>query len=233
MVYRRQDRPSGPALRPLLVAAARQLVEQKGPHDLSAREASRMVGASDMASIAHFPDGLPELLAAVAISGFEMMEVALDAPPLASTPAKRIRDVLHRYVRFGLENANLYRAMFFSRLADKLGSHSMADWSTQRGGDTYMALLQVKAAAFGRFVEPMRALRAEGMLRSKRPEDAGKAAAALAHGLVGEFIDEGIGVGTTSPGTLTEKRLALTDTMTKMLLHGLLAGPNSTGVPRP
>jgi hypothetical protein len=188
-----------------------------------------MVGASDMASAAHFPDGLPELLAAVAIRGFEDLLVVLKAPLDDTGSQKGLEEVLRRYVRFGLLRPNLYRAMFSSRLADKLGGVHAKRRPPPRGASTYVALLRAKADALDVFTEQMRGLKADGMLRTDRPDVAAMTAATLAHGMVGVFIDEGIALGTTPKASLTTMRLALADTMVGELLHGLLSPPAGAG----
>ena len=56
----------------------------------------------------------------------------------------------------------------------------------------------------------------------RRQGDAAKAVATLAHGLVLEFIDEGLDLGTTSEDSRTAKRLATASRLIDMLLHGVL-----------
>lgn len=221
MVYRQAGRPSGKALRARIVSKARELIERDGPHKLSARKASEDAGASDMASRAHFPGGPTELLAAVAIQGFEELVAILRDPPFASRPAARLTEVIRRYVRFGLDNPKLYRAMFFPSLADKLAAVTTGNDATLPGAETFEALVQTKGKAFDVFVETVAPLFGQGS-RSQRRGAAAKASASIAHGLVGEFIDEGLGTGVFPTESLTARRLELTDSVTNTLLHGIL-----------
>jgi AcrR family transcriptional regulator len=223
MAYKHKNRPSGPELRDLLVDEALAVVERSGVDSLSATAVSLAVGASNAASYSHFRDGATELLAAVAARGFDQLTSALGDPSSTEPAEERVRQLFHRYVQFGLEHPHLYRAMFSPRLAPKLAAVNVATEKTVRGRRTYDELTVAKAIAYEAFVGPMQALGRASAGSSSRQGDAAKAVATLAHGLVLEFIDEGIDLGTTCHESRMTKRLAMASRMVDMLLHGVIA----------
>jgi len=60
------------------------------------------------------------------------------------------------------------------------------------------------------------------------PEDFGLALAAMLHGLVGEFIDEGLGGRQSRDGEWSEARREMAIVMVESLLTGLSAAPPVT-----
>jgi AcrR family transcriptional regulator len=98
-------------LRDALLTAALAMLEREGPAALSLRALARAVGVSAMAPYHHFADR-EALLAAVAIAGFERLQQQKAENEAAHVSA---RDALvagaANYVRFILDNPNLYRLM--------------------------------------------------------------------------------------------------------------------------
>lgn len=209
----------------MLVAAAFAVVERNGADSLSATAVSLAVGASNAASYSHFRDGATELLAAVAARGFDQLAATLGDSPSASQEEERIRQIFLRYVRFGLEHPHLYRAMYSSRLATKLGAVNVATRGTARGARTYEELVTAKAMTYEAFVGPMQALSPAPAAQSAHHQDAAKAVATLAHGLVLELIDEGVDVGTPTTDLRMTERLAMASRLIEMLLQGVLTNP--------
>lgn len=222
MAYKHKNRPSGPELRELLVEEALAVVEARGADSLSATAVSLAVGASNAASYSHFPDGATELLAAVAARGFDQLAAALGGSSASQPAEERIRNLFHQYVQFGLEHPHLYRAMFSSRLAPKLAAVNVSGVQTLRGARTYEQLTVAKAITYEAFVRPIQDLgRASGAPPGLHG-DAAKAVATLAHGLVLEFIDEGLDLGTTAEESRMAERLATASRLIDMLLYGVL-----------
>ncbi len=204
----------------MLVNEALAVVERSGADSLSATAVSLAVGASNAASYSHFRDGATELLAAVATRGFDHLAATLGEPFLP--PAEeRVRLVFQRYVQFGLEHPHLYRAMFSPRLAPKLAAVNVATMKTVRGARTYGGLTVAKAITYEAFVIAMKTMVQAGTPPA-RQRDGAKAIATLAHGLVLEFIDEGIDLGTTSEVSRMAERLVTASHLIEMLLHGVL-----------
>src|SRR5881628_4230557 len=79
MSWSRQDGPRGyhhGNLREALIRAALDLIVKKGPAGFTFAEAARWAGVSPAAPYRHFRDR-DELIASVALQGFELFEAAL------------------------------------------------------------------------------------------------------------------------------------------------------------
>ncbi len=105
-------------LRATLIAAGLEMLEESGLEKLSLRAIAARVGVSHTAPKNHF-DGLKGLLTAMAIIGFErhaaeMQRGVEDAPPGKA----RLHAAADGYVRFALENPELFKLMFSSPLLD-------------------------------------------------------------------------------------------------------------------
>ncbi|MEM7470595.1 MAG: TetR-like C-terminal domain-containing protein [Pseudomonadota bacterium] len=107
-------------LKAALIAAGLEELEEKGLESLSLRSIAARVGVSHTAPKNHF-DGLRGLLTAMATVGFEqhaaeMQKGVEDHPPGKS----RLDAACNGYVRFALENPELFKLMFSSsfHLAD-------------------------------------------------------------------------------------------------------------------
>ena len=94
------------ALRPALIAAARELLSREGPGAVSLREAARRVGVSATATYRHFVDK-EHLLSAVAAEGF--VEFADD---LRKGGASGFDGMGVAYLDFALRQPGLFRLMF-------------------------------------------------------------------------------------------------------------------------
>lgn len=215
------SRESRGSLRPAIIREARRLLEVEGVDALNVREIARAIGASPAAPYAHFPGRGDQLLAAVAIEGFGELNAVLTAARRAR-PEAWIEAVIARYVQFGVEHPNLYRAMFHPRLADHLAA--VAGHSKRRDviGQTYAELSEIKSASYELIVAPLKTLGEAGFLRAGNPYDFGLAVAALAHGLVGEFVDEGLGQRAGDAEPWSPARRKMTEFVTEVLMTGLL-----------
>lgn len=132
-----------------------------------------------------------------------------------------MRALLLLYVQFGVQNPNLYRAMFNQRLAEPL--QLVQDNNIQPGHETFAALDAIKDEAYECLVEPLVILERDQRLRAKAHEAPGLAIAALAHGLVGEFIDEGLRLEISADDSWTESCRQMMKEVTDMLLFGIVA----------
>ena len=229
MVYRKKMsgagsriRSSPESLRAALISQAKRTIEKNGADKLSTRTIAEGAYASKNAPYYHFKDGVTEILASVAIEGFEELIELLEQPN-ESDPEHRIIKMVEKYVEFGVGRAHLYRAMFSSRLAEPLARLKLADNSTTPGAVTYFELLRRKADAVEILMRPLRDLRGRFQEGGRNADDRILAVAALAHGLVGEFIDEGVGMGKDGDNGFSPLRRRMTREVAKMLLHGILA----------
>lgn len=96
-------------LRRALLEAAMETLETEGTEKLGLRELARALGVSPAAPYRHF-DSKQNLLEALAVTGFQRFAALMKSAGAAE------EDELHNmgraYVRFALENPNLFRLMF-------------------------------------------------------------------------------------------------------------------------
>jgi AcrR family transcriptional regulator len=241
MVYRptNQSRTRvGADLKADLVASARRQIEnggpsagrgkratRPGPEALSIKRIAEDLKVTGAAPYVHFRGGLPELLAAVADVGFAELVAWMckEEPAGVADPGEVAIERATRYVQFGVENPGLYRTLFSPVLSEPLGSLNHS--AKQAGYQTFLDLAETKAEAFNTIVEPLAALAALGSLRASDASDAGLAVAAMAHGLVGEFIDEGLGKRMSGDEPWSAERERMTRSVLRMLFDGLLQAP--------
>ena len=208
-----------------LVSEATRLLEADGYQALSLRSAAKAAGLSPAAPYRHFEHGAPELLAVVAESGFNDMITELErAAQGSSSPRERIIEVSLAYVRFGVDRPDLYRALFSSQLAEPLEMHEKL-WESGEisfsSRKTYESLAGVKQRAFEALITPLRDAQQKGALKKGDVEEFGLALAALVHGLVGEFIDEGLGRSQSQKQPWSRVRREMARRMIELLLGGL------------
>jgi AcrR family transcriptional regulator len=105
-------------LREALIRAALELIGKKGPAGFTFAEAARAAGVSSAAPYRHYRD-LPELMADVALMGFEKFEAGLSKAWNNGTPepVAAFENVGKAYLAFAREEPALYAAMFESGLA--------------------------------------------------------------------------------------------------------------------
>ena len=106
------------ALRPALIAAAEAVLEERGTHGFSLREAARRAGVSAAAPAHHFGDA-SGLLTAVAAGAFRDLGDALEAAEAAGGREARIRAQGLAYVRFALANRARFDLMWRAALLDR------------------------------------------------------------------------------------------------------------------
>ncbi|MCA3572998.1 MAG: WHG domain-containing protein [Aestuariivirga sp.] len=105
-------------LKPALVAAGIAELEEKGLAVLSLRSISARVGVSHTAPKNHF-DGLRGLRTAIAAEGFRRHLAAIRQCLDRSPPGKsRLHAGCNGYIRFALENPELFKLMFSGALCN-------------------------------------------------------------------------------------------------------------------
>ncbi len=203
---------------------ARRILDSDGLDGLSVRAAAKAAGLSSAAPYRHFAHGLPELLAWIAEEGFGELIAEMERAPAKSDPRGRIVEIGLRYVGFGVQNPDLYRVLFSHRLARPL---EFFDEMFQAGeiphssSEAYSRLAAIKMTAFEALVRPIREAQKAGVVRAGDAEDFGLALAAMLHGLVGEFIDEGLGGKQSRDGAWSEARMGMSRKVVGTLLTGL------------
>ena len=97
-------------LRQALLEAALIILEREGEAGLGLRDLARAVGVSPAAPYRHF-DSRGALLEALAVTGFQRFTAAMEAVA-ASDVLDPMAAMGKTYVKFALDNANLFRLMF-------------------------------------------------------------------------------------------------------------------------
>jgi AcrR family transcriptional regulator len=100
-------------LRQQLLAAAEEIILERGVEGFTLREAARRAGVSPAAPAHHFGDARG-LLTEVALLGFRDFGKALELADKAggADPARRLQEQAQAYVRFALENPARFQLMF-------------------------------------------------------------------------------------------------------------------------
>jgi len=127
-------------LKEALVRAALELIAQKGPAGFTFAEAARWAGVSPAAPYRHFRDR-DELLANVALRGFELFETALarawdNGKPDTSTAFDRLGKA---YLAFARSEPAYYSAMF------EAGISTASSPELREAGDRAFAVLRAAA----------------------------------------------------------------------------------------
>src|SRR5882757_299003 len=98
-------------LRPALVRAAMELLEESGEADLPLRAVARRAGVSPAAPYRHYADR-EALVSAVAAVGYRELAERLAAAHPSPSTAEQLACVAIAYVQFALERPGLFRIMF-------------------------------------------------------------------------------------------------------------------------
>ncbi|SIP93833.1 TetR/AcrR family transcriptional regulator [Aquipseudomonas alcaligenes] len=104
-------------LAPLLLSAAREMLEEVGPAKLSLRAVSERVGVSSTAAYHHYANRA-ELVGQVAAKGFRELAKVLRIESVHEDGRQKLRDASLAYFSFARANPALYQLMFGPELAD-------------------------------------------------------------------------------------------------------------------
>lgn len=102
-------------LRQALLEAALIILERDGEAGLGLRDLARAVNVSPAAPYRHF-DSRAALLEALAVTGYQRFTRAMDAVAAAPDTLDPMAAMGKTYVKFALDNANLFRLMFSPQL---------------------------------------------------------------------------------------------------------------------
>ena len=196
-------------LRPALLAAALDLLEREGPAALSLRALARSVGVSPMAPYHHFTDR-EALLAAVATVGFEHLQQGkLENERTHGSVADALASGAADYVRFILDNPNLYRLMKGSEFADR---------------ERYPDLHRASAAPAQLLIKLIERLLDEHRVRGLSAERGAQMLWGLAHG---------VGILALDGQLPRDTAIALAEEGAAAMIKGWLAGKTSSIKPVP
>ncbi|WP_439817237.1 TetR/AcrR family transcriptional regulator [Zavarzinia sp. CC-PAN008] len=184
-----------------LVAAALEVIADRGLEDFTLRDIARRVGVAPSAPYRHFPDK-DALLAAVAAECAERLGAAMDkaATQAGSDMMARFRAAGIAYVRFAVENPAYFRVMTLPTIARRDAmSTGVGEWMA-----TQMAELQAAQGAGALAPYP-----AEVILLATR---------AMTYGLARLIVDDQDGLG----GMDADRAAAVAEQVTEVLGLGLL-----------
>jgi AcrR family transcriptional regulator len=102
-------------LRAALIETAIDLIGERGVRDFSMAEASRRIGVAASAPYAHFADR-DDLLAAVAVHGFETFRRDYMPQDPGLGPAERLAELGRAYVRFAAAHEAVFTTLFVAEL---------------------------------------------------------------------------------------------------------------------
>jgi AcrR family transcriptional regulator len=105
-------------LRDALMAAAEDILQERGATGFSLREAARRAGVSPGAPAHHFGD-TKGLLTAVAARGFRSLTERLQMASERAPPDDRVRAIGEAYFEFAQENGPLFGIMWLRDLLDQ------------------------------------------------------------------------------------------------------------------
>ena len=109
-------------LRKALLVAAHTVLNEKGIHGLSLRACAAKAGVSHSAPAHHFKSlsGLLTELAVIAFTDFTAaLRQAYDEADEISTPQERLQAAGNAYIKFALQEPELFKLMFSSPLPDQ------------------------------------------------------------------------------------------------------------------
>ena len=162
-------------LRRELIAAAVELIAEKGAAQVSLREVARRAGVTHAAPYRHFQDK-SALLAAVAEEGFR--ELATEETAAISHPGQSPLELLQRlgiaYLRFAHRRPSHFRVMFSAELADRTA---------------HPELEQAALVAFSYLLQAIGHCQEQGQLPPAPTEELALGAWSMVHGLSFLLID--------------------------------------------
>lgn len=175
-------------LKRALVEAALQIIEAEGHGAVTFRRLARKLKVSHAAPLAHFADR-PSLDAAIATRCFSRLETQLLAMPAAvyeprrdGLAARRLVAMSLAYIRFAIEHAGLYRAMYAPELTERLQSPDLPE--------PFRDLLREKDQVFKLFADLVKDGQGDGDFRRGVPPDQiARLFLGLAEGLARQYLE--------------------------------------------
>jgi len=106
-------------LKKAVIDSAVRIIEKSGAGALSLRESARMTGVSHAAPYRHFKSK-DDLLAAVAVRGFELLGRAVEKAMADNADRTAAIEAMGRsYIDFAVKNPDIYRLMFGNTIKEK------------------------------------------------------------------------------------------------------------------
>ncbi len=125
-------------LRAETLAAARDLIQEKGYEGLTLRKLAQRMECSPMALYSYFADK-QALLTALALEGFEKLAKRFDST-VGRNPLTALRKILLDYIAYAEENPREYRILFLS--VETLGELKLTRQDLQERNPAFRALFK-------------------------------------------------------------------------------------------
>ena len=156
-------------LRNALIEAGLTILEEEGVHALTLRRLARQANVSHAAPYRHFEDK-SQLLAAIALQGFEMLAAGMEKiiKDYPNQVSERLLNIGIAYVHFGMEHP-AHLTLMFGPLVDR-----------SLEGD---ALHQASSYTYELLINTVREAQASGDFRSGDPEVTARSLWVTVHGL--------------------------------------------------
>jgi AcrR family transcriptional regulator len=196
-------------LKRAMVDAALALVTEEQSWGFSLREVARRAGVSHNAPYNHFADKR-DLLAAVAVAGFETLRARILAASVeAGPPDAALMAIGVAYVRFGTENPAHYRLMFGTTLKSPEGNLPPTVQSAAEASKAVLKAVILRGAESGIFA---------GSPADQSALDlAALSAWSLVHGLTMLLVDK----LTATIGLQSETTESIAEAVVRTMDHGM------------
>jgi AcrR family transcriptional regulator len=163
-------------LKKTLLDAGLELLREKGANNFSLRELSRRAGVSHTAPYRHFSDR-NDLLAALAENGFRSLSRSMRESLVGTEDSgERLFLIARAYIRFGLDNLDLYRLLFSAHISQEIYL-------------THPPLQEAASELFGVLLEEIARAQERGGLRPGPPMELGVICWSMVHGLASLLIE--------------------------------------------
>src|SRR5512138_60386 len=158
-----------------LIQAGVQILSKEGVEGLSLRKVAKRVGVSYAAPYAHFKDR-QSLIAAISTEGFKQLYAALDAAALAhaDNPKQQLVEAALAYVRFAVDNTDIFKIMFSGVLEKE---------------KEYPSFVESSRKSFERVVEIVRVCQEADVLPAAPPELMAVSVWGQVHGVVSLVLE--------------------------------------------
>lgn len=177
-----------------ILAVARQLFIEEGVDNTSMRRIAQLAGVTPTLIYHHFADKAALMLSVCQEFFFGLMTASEEARrPQADDqdPLAPLRRLMEAYVRFGLENPDVYRLVFMTQIATLKRDGLIAGHRPRPDHQPHPEDKGFGIRAFGVLEGEVRRLTEAGALHPNDPEAVAEMIWAMGHGLVSLLITHG------------------------------------------
>lgn len=205
-------------LKESLMTTALEMIDKEGIEAITLRELSERLGTSRSAIYRHF-SGKDALIKAMINAGFKRLDLAIEPAfnDVLKPLLERFHDMGMAYIRFAIENPNLYRLLFgptMSREREEMCETEKPDLHRLKNGDSSSAVLEHdEESGFHKLAAIIVEAQAQKLFKAGDPVLIATAIWSLLHGLSSLVIDGHVSVSNNVE--------AIYETNFRILLEGL------------